>query len=188
MAQLQALNVATKGGEFTQLFIPGFHSSMTEGAPELPQMNRLIALPAGGNASVDVTNLRTRTVRLADHGLTNPLFPHQPSLSKSQSIDEVPFVYDAAAYARARVENELVSVEYLGRMRAVDVARRWMPSIGVGGYGRGVFWHARSVPKLGVGMNEAHRRAQVRARRARERRRDVTSSIRSGELRWAQTS
>ena len=26
---------------------------MTEGAPELPQMNRLIALPAGGRATVD---------------------------------------------------------------------------------------------------------------------------------------
>ncbi|MCP4572275.1 MAG: T9SS type A sorting domain-containing protein [bacterium] len=136
VGRLEALTVDTRGGEFTRLIIPGFHGSMTEGAPELPQMNRLIALPAGGKAGITITNLRTRTVRLADHGLTNPLFPHQPSLSKSQKPEDVPFAYDTAAYAQARVERELVIVEYLGRMRAADLARleiapvRYLPQSG----------------------------------------------------------
>jgi len=136
VGQLQALNVSTKLGDFTQLFIPGFHSSMREGAPELPQMNRLIAVPFGGQAYVEVTGVVTRTIRLADFGLTKPVFPHQPSLSKSQRAEDVPFVYDAAAYAQAKVEAPLATVTYLGRLRAVDIARleiapvRYLPSSG----------------------------------------------------------
>ena len=54
------------------------------GAPELPQMNRLIALPAGGTARVDVSNVRTRTVRLADYGLGHDerAKEHQPVASR----------------------------------------------------------------------------------------------------------
>jgi len=136
VGQLSALDVSTKGGEFTQLFIPGFHSSMTEGAPELPQMNRLIAVPFGAEPKVTVSGLTTRIIRLADHGLANPLFPHQPGLSKSQRAEDVPFAYDAAAYAQARVEAPLARVIYQGRLRAMDFARleiapvRYLPASG----------------------------------------------------------
>jgi subtilisin-like proprotein convertase family protein len=133
---LQALEVSTKRGDFTQLFIPGFHSTMTEGAPELPQMNRLIAVPYGADAIVRVRDVETRTVRLADFGLEHPVFPHQPSVSKSADVDALPFVYDAAAYGVAKVEPTLASAEYLGRLRAMDIARlevapvRYLPRSG----------------------------------------------------------
>ncbi|MDD5719335.1 MAG: C25 family cysteine peptidase [Candidatus Krumholzibacteria bacterium] len=136
VGELRALNVSTKGGEFTQLFIPGFHNSMIEGAPQLPQMNRLIAVPADGDVRVEVTNVVTRTLKLADFGLVHPLFPHQPSLSKSQNIDDVPFVYDEAAYRQTKVEAPLASVYYQGRLRAMDIARleiapvRYLPLTG----------------------------------------------------------
>jgi hypothetical protein len=45
VAELQAVDVQTKAGAFTRLLIPGFHASTREGAPELPMMNRLIAVP-----------------------------------------------------------------------------------------------------------------------------------------------
>ncbi|MEZ4389405.1 MAG: C25 family peptidase propeptide domain-containing protein [Candidatus Krumholzibacteriia bacterium] len=123
VGELQALEISTKGGMFTQLFIPGFHTSMTEGAPELPQMNRLVAIPFGATPRVTVTGVVTQRVRLADHGLTSPLMPHQPSVSKSADVDALPFVYDRAAYATPRVEQPLGQAEYLGRMRAMDIAR-----------------------------------------------------------------
>ena len=123
VGELQALEVSTKGGDFTQLFIPGFHSSMTDGAPELPQMNRLVAVPFGATPKVTVTNIQTSLVSLADHGLVNPLMPHQPSVSKSADVDALPFVYDRAAYNVAKVEQPLGQAEYLGRMRAMDIAR-----------------------------------------------------------------
>ena len=135
VGQIQALNINTKGGDFTQLFIPGFHSSMIDGAPELPQMNKLIAVPFGATSRVRVTNVQTRTVKMADYGLTSPVMPHQPSVSKSANVEDLPFLYDSSTYM-GKVESELVSVEYQGRMRAMDIARlvvapvRYLPATG----------------------------------------------------------
>ncbi|MBD3220845.1 hypothetical protein GF314_06345, partial [bacterium] len=123
LGSLRAIEVETKGGTFTQLFLPGQYTSMIEGAPELPQMNRLIAIPHGADVKVDVRNVQTRTVRLADHGLAHPVMPHQPSVSKSADVDALPFVYDPAAYAVSRVERPLGQAEYVGRLRAMDIAR-----------------------------------------------------------------
>ena len=46
----ETLDVNTKGGGFTRLFIPGFHTSRIEGEPELPMMNRLVSIPIGATA------------------------------------------------------------------------------------------------------------------------------------------
>jgi hypothetical protein len=59
VGELEATDIATKSGVFTRLAIPGFHTSMIEGAPELPQMNRLVAVPAGATARVSVRNVVT---------------------------------------------------------------------------------------------------------------------------------
>jgi subtilisin-like proprotein convertase family protein len=136
VGKLEALTVSTKGGEFTQLFIPGFHHSQTEGAPQLPQMNRLIAVPYGADVRLEITGEVVRTIKLADHGLVHPVLPHQPSLSKSQRVEDVPFVYDEAAYRQVRVAAPLASVHDQGRLRAVDFARleiapvRYLPATG----------------------------------------------------------
>ena len=136
VGQVQGLKVSTKGGDFTRLVIPGFHTSVREGAPELPQMNRLVAVPFAGTARLTVRNTVVRTVKLADYGFENQVFPHQPSVSKSQDIADVPFVYDAAAYRQDKVEAPLASLHYVGRLRAMDVARleiapiRYLPASG----------------------------------------------------------
>ncbi len=120
---LQTMDVTTKGGDFTRLIIPGFHTSMVEGQPQLPMMNSLISIPVGANATVEVRNVRTRTIKLADYGITNPVFPVQPSLSKSANPDEVAFVMDRATYTLSEVRNEIARVVYQGRMRAMDLGR-----------------------------------------------------------------
>ncbi len=133
---LEAMDVATKGGDFTRLLIPGFHSSQVDGAPELPMMNRLISVPFGATARVEMTNVQTRTVKLADFGVTSALMPHQPSLAKNQDPATVPFLYDAAAYAQTKVERPLAQVVSQGRLRAMDIARleispvRYLPASG----------------------------------------------------------
>ena len=120
---LQTMDVSTKGGDFTRLMIPGFHTSMAEGRPELPMMNSLISIPAGASASVEVRNVRTRTVNLADYGVTNLVFPAQPSMSKSANPADVEFVMDRAAYRQNAVRGEIARVEYQGRLRAMDIGR-----------------------------------------------------------------
>ncbi|MDO9171959.1 MAG: C25 family cysteine peptidase, partial [bacterium] len=123
IGELSALDVATKAGDFTRLAIPGFHSSMVEGTPELPMMNRLIALPAGARARVEVVSVSSRTFNLADFGIDSPLMPVQPSVSKSADLSALPFVYDRASYDTDKVSRELVKVVDMGVLRAYGVGR-----------------------------------------------------------------
>jgi subtilisin-like proprotein convertase family protein len=123
IGELSALDVATKVGDFTRLAIPGFHSSMVEGTPELPMMNRLIAMPAGAHARVEVLSVSSRTLKLADFGVDSPLMPVQPSVSKSADLSALPFIYDRASYDTDKVSRELVKVVDMGVLRAYGVGR-----------------------------------------------------------------
>jgi len=123
IGELQALDVETTAGGFTRLVIPGFHNSMRDGAPELPMMNRLIEMPRGARARVEILSSKSRVMSLADFGVTQPLMPHQPSLSKSVDAANVAFVYDRAAYDVDKVGQELVRVVELGNLRSRGVAR-----------------------------------------------------------------
>lgn len=123
VAELQALNVTTEAGAFSQLILPGFHNSMTDGAPELPMMNRLLAIPVGARLRIETSGVKTRLIDLAEYGVTAPLLPHQPSVSKSAVPASLPFVYDRAAYDVAKVGQELARVVPVGRLRAMDIGR-----------------------------------------------------------------
>ncbi|MBM4131677.1 hypothetical protein FJ250_11730, partial [bacterium] len=134
VGELQAIDIATKSGVFTRLAIPGFHTSMQVGAPELPQMNRLVSVPAGATARVSYRNVQKTRVRLADHGITHPLFPAQESVSKSADLDNLPFVQDMAIYMQKTVSRETATILAQGRLRAMDIARleiapvTWFPA------------------------------------------------------------
>ncbi|MFH1845331.1 MAG: C25 family cysteine peptidase, partial [bacterium] len=123
VGDLSAVEVNTRNGVFTRLTLPGFHTSQTEGAPELPMMNRLIAVPAGASVLVEVDAVQSRLVDLADYGLMNEIFPAQPSMPKSADPETWPFVYDRAAYSINKVGRELVRVTPQGRLRAMDLGR-----------------------------------------------------------------
>ncbi len=123
VGELTCLDVTTREGDFTRLFIPGFHSSQDVGDPELPLMNRLIAIPYGATARVEVSQVQSRLIDLAEFGVANPVFPAQPSLSKSQDPADVPFVYNGAAYRQAEYGRELAQVVVQGRLRAMDLGR-----------------------------------------------------------------
>ena len=123
VGELETMDVSTKSGVFTRLIIPGFHTSMQEGAPELPQLNRLVAVPAGATARVSVRNVTTMRVKLADYGITRPIFPAQPSVSKSADLDNLPFVQDMGAYMQKAYSRELATILPQGRLRAMDIAR-----------------------------------------------------------------
>jgi len=123
VGELQAMDVMTKRGEFTRLMIPGFHASQDEGAPELPMMNRLVEIPFGAAARIEILADESRTIDLAEFGIEHPLFPMQPSLSKSDDPANAPFVYDEGAYAADLVSRDLVQIVPLGRLRSVDLGR-----------------------------------------------------------------
>ena len=115
IGELAAFELQTKGGTFTRLLIPGFHSSQREGAPELPMMNRLIAIPYGATARVEVEAVQSRMINLADFGIDTPLMPAQPSMPKSADPETWPFSYDRSAYEVDVVSQELVTIVEQGR-------------------------------------------------------------------------
>ncbi len=123
VGDLEAMDVSTSAGAFTRLVLPGFHHSMREGAPELPMMNRLLAIPPGAEARVEVVAQSSRALTLADYGITNPLFPAQPSMSKSADPAAVPFVYERSAYLEPRVAQVPAAVVEVGTLRALRIGR-----------------------------------------------------------------
>mgnify|MGYP002638405323 FL=1 len=136
VGELRALEVATKGGDFARLVLPGFHSSKDLGAPELPMMNELIAVPFGATARVEIANLVTRSVKLADYGVDIRVMPAQPSMPKNVGAADWAFVYETAAYDVVKVARETAVVVPQGRLRGVDFARleyspiRYLPGTG----------------------------------------------------------
>ena len=123
LGELHAREVVTAAGPFTQLTLPGYQISRAVGEPALPLLNRLIAVPFGAAARVEVEGTTTRLIDLADHGLEAPLLPAQPSLPKNADPASWPFAYDAESYSSAEVSRELVTVVPLGRLRGLDLAR-----------------------------------------------------------------
>ncbi len=123
VGELDALEIATKQGTFTRLLIPGFHSSQQVGAPELPQMNRLVSIPLGARVRVEVKALSVREIDLADYGITSPLMPAQASMPKNADPATWPFAYDRSAYQVDRVSRELAQVVPAGRLRAMELGR-----------------------------------------------------------------
>ena len=121
--ELATLEVKTKAGAFTRLFLPGFHSSQVEGAPQLPMMNRLVAMPYGASARIEVEASESRIINLSDYGVTNLLMPAQPSMPKSADPESWPFVFDRSAYQVDKVAQELVKLLPQGRLRAMDLGR-----------------------------------------------------------------
>jgi subtilisin-like proprotein convertase family protein len=123
VGKLAALAVETPEGPFTRLVIPGFHATHQEGSPELPLMNRLIAIPDGARVRVEVTDSASRLIDLAAHGLPHPVMPSQPSLPKNADPTTAPFVIDRAAYQAERVGRDLACIVELGRMREMRLGR-----------------------------------------------------------------
>ena len=102
--------------------LPNFHRSNDIGAPELPEIHRLIELPQGANPRVEIISETIEEINLAELGIKNPVFPAQPSLSKSQNASDVPFEWNQAIYQNDEFSrNILAEVLEIGQMRAARV-------------------------------------------------------------------
>ncbi|MBM4118454.1 hypothetical protein FJ251_12110, partial [bacterium] len=123
LAGLVAERVETPAGAFTRLDLPGYYRSQVVGAPALPMLNRLIELPLGAEARVEILAVAEREIDLAALGLGDPLLPAQPSLAKSADPASQPFRYDPAAYRAEPVARDLVAVVDCGQLRGARVGR-----------------------------------------------------------------
>lgn len=124
ISQLKAFEVKTDEGDFSQLRIDDYGYSNNIGEPKLPVLKKLIEVPLGADFDVNITFQSYREYNLSDFGINNQIFPAQPSLSKSQDPDQVPFEYNQEMYnTDGMLGNQLVNVKPLGIMRGIRMAR-----------------------------------------------------------------
>lgn len=124
LGSIEFIKVQTSEGSFILPHVKGFTRSFKEGEPTIPIASGLLDIPYECQLKVKVLDFTTQEIRLADYGLTDPLFPVQPPLSKSENPANVPFLYKRHAYeGTGKYSLPLASVEVLGNLRETRLGR-----------------------------------------------------------------
>ena len=119
---IQAYKINTEMGVFTELTVQSYSSSILPGNPKLPVNRKLIEIPFGAIPEVHILSYKVDEYSLEDLGIENPVMPAQPPQPKDGTY--LPFEYNESAYKlNAYAPLELVSVETLGVMRGLRIAR-----------------------------------------------------------------
>lgn len=122
-SSIEAADVTTERGVFSNITMDGTYPTGKVGEPTLPSANQLVAVPFGAkDVSVKVKGYTTEVYNLADYGIKQ-LNPNQHLLRKDQKPEDVPFEYNAEAYAkRGFAERQIAQLEIQGTMRGIQVA------------------------------------------------------------------
>ncbi len=122
-ASIEAAEVTTERGVFSDITMDGTYPTGVIGEPQLPSANKLIAVPFGAtDVNVVVKSYTTEVYKLADYGI-NQIYPAQPLLRKDQNPNDVPFAYSAEAYStRGYAERPIAQFAIEGTMRGIQVA------------------------------------------------------------------
>jgi len=125
VASVEFKSIETKQGTFTRLQISDFGRSLNSGDPELPVMKQLIEIPIGADINISITGLTFKDFILHDYGITSKMIPSQPSVSKNiDNPEDLEFVINKQIYLKDQfMGQEIVTVELLGTMRGVNLAR-----------------------------------------------------------------
>ena len=117
---IDAVEVSTEKGVFSELTMDGTYATGNVGDPSLPAAHQLIALPFGAkNVSVEVLNYTTTEYSLNDYNI-HQVMPQQASVRKDQK--EITFAYNQNVYnQKGFSERPLTSFEVLGNMRGIQV-------------------------------------------------------------------
>lgn len=112
----------TQKGEFAVLSADSYSKSNVIGAPQLPEISRLIQIPQNSDAQVKVISYDVKEYHLAGFGITQPLLPAQPSQPKNDQPNPE-FVQNELIYKNNAFYGEsLARIEVTGEMRGVKVA------------------------------------------------------------------
>ena len=121
---IEAHDYESERGTFSWLSLPNTVIGGNEGDPQIPVINELIAVPFGAIPRIEITSYSSTDYRLDDYGI-HTLVPRQPSLRKDQKPEDVPFVYNEAAYQSTRSFRgepmAVVGVE--GTMRGIQLGK-----------------------------------------------------------------
>ena len=100
MFGIEAADVATDLGSFTELRVPGSAFSIETGHPMLPVIREYIEIPQGATPRLSIVRADYREIALSDLGIGHAIVPVQPSVAKIAGAREAArFVIDGDAYA-----------------------------------------------------------------------------------------
>ena len=121
---LDAKLIKIKEGDFIKLFVSGYAANSDYGKAELPELKKLFRIPSSAEVVFKIVNKEEQLISLSDYGITLPIFPNQPSISKGDNAKDVPFIYDRDFYQINQFsENPIVTIDVLGKMRGQEMAR-----------------------------------------------------------------
>ncbi len=124
LSEIQTMNVKTNVGDFVKLIVSGYGENAPKGNAELPVLEELVVVPLGAEVVFKVLNKEEKIISLSDYGLSNAIFPSQPSISKGEDATSVPFFYNEDYYVNNEFDtHKLVTTELLGKMRGQQLAR-----------------------------------------------------------------
>ena len=122
VGKLNIKNAKTENGSFVKLTIDGYGKSMDIGSPELPVIRKLIEIPLNAEIVIEIKNQESQKVNLNERGITKQIFPAQPPQPKCGECPE--FEINNEIYSQNDfVSHDIVSVDYLGILRGVSIAR-----------------------------------------------------------------
>ena len=120
---LEAQELQSERGIFSMLTMPNTVIGGNEGEPQIPVVNQLIAVPLGATPNIRVTSYSTTDYNLEEYGI-HTLSPRQPDAWKDENPENVPFVYNEAAYQTRGLSSEPVArIGVEGIMRGVQVGQ-----------------------------------------------------------------
>ena len=124
LSDIQTMNIKTNDGDFVKLIVSGYGENALKGNAELPVIEELINIPLGSEVSVKIINKEEKIISLSEYGIYNLIFPSQPSISKEENTEDIPFYFNEEYYTNNDFyTHKLITTEYLGKMRGQQLAR-----------------------------------------------------------------
>ena len=125
---LSVEDITLPQGSFSQIFMADYDVSNNPGAPQLPQLTKLLQVPVCDSVIVTIVDASYTDYAAADLGITHPLYPSQPSVSKSSTNQQ--FVYNQTIYNTNDFYTlPLVSVEKAGIRRGYALANVYVSPV-----------------------------------------------------------
>jgi len=112
VSMLNISETTTTDGVFTKLTIDGFIGNNDVGNPELPFLGSLITVPINASLRVNYISSKTSEISLQQRGFANPVYPAQPSYTKSTDLSLVQFEHNAQTYMLADYQGDYSPFSY----------------------------------------------------------------------------
>ncbi|OFY96253.1 MAG: hypothetical protein A2309_14890, partial [Bacteroidetes bacterium RIFOXYB2_FULL_35_7] len=124
ISKISLQDIKHKNQIFSQLQIDGYAYNKDYGYPQLPVLHKLIEVPFEAEFKIKVISFVKETFQINEDETAKKIFPAQPSLSKSDDPDKVPFHFEEWFYKYDDFNNTpLVDADILGVMRGVQTGR-----------------------------------------------------------------